>query len=253
MLLNTLAQRNNFSSLIELTTQVLSLINILWLPLCRINKFGWNTTLEDCHHHLYLWDIMRRQEVGRPAPHHMRMWPRGPFGLFLKIYVFFYKYIVFYRMSDTAHTSWPPSHFTLQLLLRYALCPIPPVMVKHVSAISLVALMCTLPCYQTMIRLHRIYNFSLFHANIIQLSYTFGNILYYFWDYHIDLVPNASSYFLDIFYLVEYPYQMKSKCNKILQRVILEYTLVRVSALQTVFNPFLQCHLELSLGTGSIC
>ena len=33
-----------------------------------------------------------------------------------------------------------------------------------------------------MIRLRRIYNFLLFHANIIQLSYTFGNFLYYFWD-----------------------------------------------------------------------
>ena len=33
-----------------------------------------------------------------------------------------------------------------------------------------------------LIRLRRIYNFLLFHANIIQLSYTFGNFLYYFWD-----------------------------------------------------------------------
>jgi hypothetical protein len=32
------------------------------------------------------------------------------------------------------------------------------------------------------IRLRRIYNFWLFHANILQLSYTFGKILYYFWD-----------------------------------------------------------------------
>ena len=31
-----------------------------------------------------------------------------------------------------------------------------------------------------LIRLCRIYNFLLFHANIIQLSYTFGNFLYYF-------------------------------------------------------------------------
>ena len=29
-----------------------------------------------------------------------------------------------------------------------------------------------------LIRLRRIYNFLLFHANIIQLSYTFGNFLY---------------------------------------------------------------------------
>ena len=33
-----------------------------------------------------------------------------------------------------------------------------------------------------LIRLRRIYNFLLFHANILQLSYTFGNFLYYFWD-----------------------------------------------------------------------
>ena len=32
-----------------------------------------------------------------------------------------------------------------------------------------------------LIRLRRIYNFLLFDANIIQLSYTFGNFLYYFW------------------------------------------------------------------------
>ena len=30
-----------------------------------------------------------------------------------------------------------------------------------------------------LIRLRRIYNFLLFHANIIQLSYTFGNFLYF--------------------------------------------------------------------------
>ena len=33
-----------------------------------------------------------------------------------------------------------------------------------------------------LIHLRRIYNFWLFHANIIQLSNTFGNFLYYFWD-----------------------------------------------------------------------
>ena len=35
----------------------------------------------------------------------------------------------------------------------------------------------TLAC---VIRLRRIYNFLLFHANILQLPYTFGNFLYYF-------------------------------------------------------------------------
>ena len=31
--------------MVELTTQLLILENILWLPLCRINKFGLNTLL----------------------------------------------------------------------------------------------------------------------------------------------------------------------------------------------------------------
>ena len=34
-----------FSGVLELTTQLLILENILWLPLCRINKFGLNTLL----------------------------------------------------------------------------------------------------------------------------------------------------------------------------------------------------------------
>ena len=33
-----------------------------------------------------------------------------------------------------------------------------------------------------LIHLRRINNFLLIHANILQLSYTFGNFLYYFWD-----------------------------------------------------------------------
>ena len=32
-----------FPSVVELTTQLLILENVLWLPLCRINKFGLNT------------------------------------------------------------------------------------------------------------------------------------------------------------------------------------------------------------------
>ena len=32
-----------FPGVVELTTQLLILGNILWLPLCRINKFGLNT------------------------------------------------------------------------------------------------------------------------------------------------------------------------------------------------------------------
>ena len=37
------AADTKFSGVLELTTQLLILENILWLPLCRINKFGLNT------------------------------------------------------------------------------------------------------------------------------------------------------------------------------------------------------------------
>ena len=43
LLLNTLLQILSLSGAVELTTQLLILENILWLPLCRINKFGLNT------------------------------------------------------------------------------------------------------------------------------------------------------------------------------------------------------------------
>src|SRR5215216_2426268 len=45
-----------FPGAAELTTQLLRLINILWLPLCRINKLGF-TSLRDCCDPLYLWVI----------------------------------------------------------------------------------------------------------------------------------------------------------------------------------------------------
>ena len=40
----------------ELTNHLLRLTNILWLPLCRINKLGF-TSREDCCDPLYLWVI----------------------------------------------------------------------------------------------------------------------------------------------------------------------------------------------------
>ena len=43
LLLNSLLQILSYPSVVELTTQLLILENILWLPLCRINKFGLNT------------------------------------------------------------------------------------------------------------------------------------------------------------------------------------------------------------------
>ena len=43
LLLNTLLQILSYLGVAKLTTQLLILENILWLPLCRINKFGLNT------------------------------------------------------------------------------------------------------------------------------------------------------------------------------------------------------------------
>src|SRR3954451_5814112 len=43
LLLNTLLQILSYPGVVELTTQLLILENILWLPLCRINKFWLNT------------------------------------------------------------------------------------------------------------------------------------------------------------------------------------------------------------------
>ena len=43
LLLSTLLQILSYPGVIELTTQLLILKNILWLPLCRINRFGLNT------------------------------------------------------------------------------------------------------------------------------------------------------------------------------------------------------------------
>ena len=37
---DNLLREKSFLGVVELTTQLLRLINILWLPLCRINKFG---------------------------------------------------------------------------------------------------------------------------------------------------------------------------------------------------------------------
>ena len=51
------AADTKFPGVVELTTQLLILVNILWLSLCRINKFGLYFTLESCCDPLYLWVI----------------------------------------------------------------------------------------------------------------------------------------------------------------------------------------------------
>src|SRR3954463_12012890 len=56
LLLINFCEQELFPGAAELTTQLLRLISIIWLPLCRINKLG-NTSLEDCCDPLYLWVI----------------------------------------------------------------------------------------------------------------------------------------------------------------------------------------------------
>ena len=57
LLLNTLLQILSYPGVVELTSQLLIPKNILWLPLCRIDKFGLYFTLESCCDPLYLWVI----------------------------------------------------------------------------------------------------------------------------------------------------------------------------------------------------
>src|SRR3954470_4142916 len=56
LLLINFCEQELFPGAAELTTQLLRLASILWLPLCRNNKLG-NTTREDCCDPLYLWVI----------------------------------------------------------------------------------------------------------------------------------------------------------------------------------------------------
>ena len=53
---DNLCRARLFTGAAELTTPLLRLSSILWLPLCRINKLGF-TSLEDCCDPLYLWVI----------------------------------------------------------------------------------------------------------------------------------------------------------------------------------------------------
>src|SRR4051812_3542803 len=56
LLLINFCEQELFPGAAELTTQLLMLASILWLPLCRINKLG-NTTREDYCNSLHLWVI----------------------------------------------------------------------------------------------------------------------------------------------------------------------------------------------------
>src|SRR4051812_16555678 len=56
LLLINFCEQELFPGAAELTTQLLRLASILWLPLCRINKLG-NTIRKDCCDPLHLWVI----------------------------------------------------------------------------------------------------------------------------------------------------------------------------------------------------
>src|SRR3954470_5159700 len=56
LLLINFYEQELFPGAAELTTQLLRLASIIWLPLCQINKLG-NTTREDCCDPLHLWVI----------------------------------------------------------------------------------------------------------------------------------------------------------------------------------------------------
>src|SRR4051812_21979771 len=56
LLLINFYEQEIFLGAAELTTQLLRLASIFWLPLCRINKLG-NTTREDCCDPLNFWVI----------------------------------------------------------------------------------------------------------------------------------------------------------------------------------------------------
>src|SRR3954470_20585327 len=56
LLLINFCEQELFPGAAELTTQLLRLASIIWLPLCQINKMG-NTTREDCCGPLHLWAI----------------------------------------------------------------------------------------------------------------------------------------------------------------------------------------------------
>ena len=72
MLPITLLQIFSSPGVVELTTQLLILVNILWLPLCRINKFGLYFTLESCCDPLHLWVIKTSKHTYTSTTHFLR-------------------------------------------------------------------------------------------------------------------------------------------------------------------------------------
>ena len=74
-----------------------------------------------------------------------------------------------------------------------------------------------------LIRLRRIYNFWLFHVNIIQVLHTFGNFLYDLFGLTYFSSAQCRFLFVACFCIAENPYQIKSKRDATPRRLILEY------------------------------
>ena len=77
----TLLQILSYPGVVELTTQLLILENILWLPLCRINKFGLNTLPSKAVAIPYTCGLsISEAQVGhpfQPGPEHTKKGPGG--------------------------------------------------------------------------------------------------------------------------------------------------------------------------------
>ena len=74
-----------------------------------------------------------------------------------------------------------------------------------------------------LIRLRHIYNFLLFHANIIQLLHTFDNFLYDLFGLTNLSSAQCQFMFVACFCIAENPYKTKSKHVATPWRIILEY------------------------------
>ena len=80
LLLNTLLQILSYLGVVELTTQLLILENILWLPLCRINKFGLNTLPSKAVAIPYTCGLSARCQCLGPVQDHARSCASGCTG-----------------------------------------------------------------------------------------------------------------------------------------------------------------------------
>src|SRR4051812_10893474 len=98
----------------ELTTHLLRLISILWIPLCRINKLGF-TTLEDCGDPIYLWVIntlhthTHRQHYIRPRCTKVKQGSNHG-----TVYLLIHIFTIGIRIKMTLGGNWSRSSFEVR-------------------------------------------------------------------------------------------------------------------------------------------